>query len=332
MKMDYLTGLLIVIIVVEGVLILRKNLLLRSMIDYIKTEKLSKRLPQEFINAYKSKIKFMEQHYIEKIGALENEKNKLKNDFEEKVEVISKNNMDLYKKLNTLFHSISELIEAFKLVLDEVNERLVKNLNDINRQSTEVIKDIEMRREEVDNSIENINQLLDKTHGVYQNIYNLLSYVEDIGQITQFINDIVKEISFISLNAQIEASKIRKDSIVFSLLASELRKLAENGKGALKNIDNTVSRIVSDITSNSQEIDSFITDIKTDIKNLKEKTQLIIKQFEFIQKFVYSVLEYQNQFSDQIKQHFAGIQETVGILENVYNEGIQLIEKHRVEE
>lgn len=191
----------------------------------------------------------------------------------------------------------------------------------MNQRSNKIGEDIKKGKEQVSKSGEDINELLTTIQGLSENVRSLSTHIESISKITQIIHNIVKEISFISLNAQIEARKI-ENSTTFSLLASEMRRLAESGKQSLKEANDIITNIITNINLNCEQISGFVDKVE----ELKKRTHKITDEFESVYQLVSSVLDYQAKLSEQIKQHFAGIQEMVSILENVYNEGIKIVE------
>jgi len=311
---------LLLIAIIEWMLIAKKSIYIKKISEFIKTGQPSG-VANDIVNAYKSRIDLIEQRFSEEISKLKNENVNLKNELDKKNEIFCNEKRELSEQLSNIFKSIGELTEAFKIVIDEINDVLIKNLENMNQRSNKIVDDIERGRKKVSESVEDISQLLNKIQDLSKDVANLSTHAESISRITQIVNDIVKEISFISLNAQIEANKI-KDSMAFSLLASEMRKLAETGKQTLKEINKTISSIVADIEANREQIRNF-----TDkIEDLGNRTQYITCEFELVQQLVQSVLDYQNELSEQIKQHFTGIQEIVGVLGNIYHEGTKIVE------
>ncbi|ADQ46893.1 methyl-accepting chemotaxis sensory transducer [Caldicellulosiruptor kronotskyensis 2002] len=317
-----LFAIMLMIIIAEKLLLVKKSNEIKKIIEFVSSGKVKKGIPKEFVNVYKSKLDLIEKQFKNEISKLKSENQYLQKEIEESRRMLDSHNSEFKEQLHTIFDSVKELAEAFKVVVDEINEVLVKNLEDMTQRSNKVEDDIRNGRVQVSKSVEDINILLGQMQELLENVVNLSVHIENMSKVTQIISDIVKEISFISLNAQIEANKV-KDSMAFSLLASEMRKLADSGKQSLKEVNKTISNIVEDINTNSIRINTFVSKLE----ELKNRTNEITDEFESVHRLISSVLHYQNQLSDQVKQHFAGIQEIVGVLENIYNEGVQILEK-----
>ncbi|WPX09355.1 methyl-accepting chemotaxis protein [Anaerocellum danielii] len=322
----YIIFILMLLIISEILLLIKKSIEIKKIMKFLISGELTKGIPQKIVDAYRSRLDLIEKHLKDEISKLKSENQYLKGEIVKSKRTSEIQINELTEQLRTIFDSVKELTEAFKIVVDEINEVLVKNLEDMTQRSNKVEDDIRKGMEQVSKSVEDINILLNQMQELSEDVVNLSTHVENMSKVIQIVSDIVKEIYFISLNAQIEANKVR-DSVAFGLLASEMRKLADSGKQSLKEVNKTISNIVEDIYTNSIRIDTFIDTFVDKVKDLKNRTHEITDNFDAVQKLISSVQNYQNQLSEQVKQHFAGIQEIVGVLDNIYNKGVQILER-----
>jgi len=312
--------LMLIVIVAEGFLIVKKSKEIQNIIYFMATRVDESKVPKEFINLYKNRIQMIEKPLKDEIYKLRSENESLKDEIEKSNFESYRN--EIYQRFKTLFMSLGEVTEAFKMVLDEINEALIKNLDDMNIRSTTVESDLVKGKNKISKSVEDINLILNQMRDLSKDVLNLSNHIEKMERVAGIINDIVKEISFISLNAQIEANKM-KDSLTFSLLASEMRKLADGGKQNLKEISKAMANVVDDINANNKKIENFVNRIK----ELENSTREITDEIDSLSNLISSVLGYQEELYNQIKQHFAGIQEIVGVLENIHTEAVQIVEQ-----
>ena len=77
-------------------------------------------------------------------------------------------------------------------------------------------------------------------------IISLNQLIEEIGQITNIIGQIVDQTSLLSLNASIEAARAGEQGRGFAVVADEVRKLAEESGEAAKKISNIIKKIQSE--------------------------------------------------------------------------------------
>ena len=102
------------------------------------------------------------------------------------------------------------------------------------------------------------------TH-VVEAIGLLETKTRSIGQIIGVINGIAEQTNLLSLNASIEAARAGEAGRGFSVVAEEIRKLADQSLGSAKQI----SKIVDEIVANMGEV-----------VNVAKKAEDVVKQQE----------------------------------------------------
>ncbi len=91
--------------------------------------------------------------------------------------------------------------------------------------------------------------------------------VAEINQLTEIILGIADETNLLALNAAIEAARAGDAGKGFSVVAMEIRKLAENSKNTAGQIRKTNSNVVRIVENVIRQTNELITYIETNVKN-----------------------------------------------------------------
>lgn len=110
---------------------------------------------------------------------------------------------------------------------------------------------------------------------------------EKAGVITSVVTTISKvadQTNLLSLNASIEAEKAGEHGKTFSVIAREVRRLADQTANALLDIDRMVSDMVSAVTAGVMSVDKFSEEINSGVKQVASVGEQISKIIEQVQQ------------------------------------------------
>ncbi|WP_459478229.1 methyl-accepting chemotaxis protein [Clostridium saccharoperbutylacetonicum] len=153
-------------------------------------------------------------------------------------------------KAENIFIELDQSSEATNEKVNKLAEALAKTMY-LSSVSSESIENITLAMQKLNDS----NKILNESVQVANN------YTKEATEIIHLIGNIANQTNLLALNAAIEAARAGEAGKGFSVVAAEIRKLADNVKTAV----NSVSEIINSITAS----------INTTTDNANESGQLI---------------------------------------------------------
>lgn len=209
-----------------------------------------------------------------KENAAENFKNEMVN-LGENSSRISSAISDVNNSLSSLTNATltqAEEINNARNILDNFNTRMEQLAYNITNVQITVIDTDKVADEglntftDLDDSLGSLQQAF-KT--VSFTVNSLVSKLESVNTITDSISQIATQTNLLSLNAAIEAARAGEAGRGFSVVAGEVRKLAENSKQAVESITNILDDIKSDILDASKAMETGAVAVDNQQKTLQ---------------------------------------------------------------
>lgn len=166
-------------------------------------------------------------------------------------------------------------------VMTATAQQLVKSVQDITEKSSQgavKVGEISNRAEEVKKYVTEAQretfEILTSTRGKLEQSIKDSKIVEQIVVLSNAIMEITEQTNLLALNAAIEAARAGEAGKGFSVVADEIRKLAEGSKKAVEEIQSITSKVtqsVNSLSDNSNNLLSFMsTNIDKDYKMFLE--------------------------------------------------------------
>lgn len=197
------------------------------------------------------------------------EKENVNEKFKNEMVNLGKNSSRISSAINDVNNSLSSLTNATLTQAEEINnarnilesfntrmEQLAYNITNVQITvlDTDKVADEGLNTfTDLDDSLSSLQQAF-KT--VSSTVNSLVSKLESVNTITDSISQIASQTNLLSLNAAIEAARAGEAGKGFSVVAGEVRKLAENSKQAVESITNILDDIKSDIINASKAMET----------------------------------------------------------------------------
>lgn len=261
----------------------------------------------------------------------------------EQLKIMTKNSADKYEQTTESFNisasslsNINKNLKSVKEKYDNVNknisnssgaiEEITQNislLNNMIKHQTQLITDSSVSTEEIIKSIENIGNIskikFETAKDIYKitekgskdiletndHIQNALKMVDSVKSIIVIINQISNQTNLLAMNAAIEAAHAGEYGQGFSVVADEIRQLAESSNVNSKEIEKLIKGITEKIIVSS----------KLSLENTKTFSKVAAETESFTNAFeeIVKSLEEMNVGSN-------GILKIISSLENITNE------------
>ncbi len=184
---------------------------------------------------------------------------------------VAHENSGIAMELSSTAHTVSSNVEGMAQsvqVIRSEGENIMNTINDTTEgavKAKDLIKNATNELQETKNKINEIGaavkNVADNELELSRNIENLQHHTRKIDSIIKIISDIAEQTNILSLNAAIEAARAGESGRGFSVVAEEVRKLAQKIQDSLEHIqsivdtiDQAMAKIATQMKKNSEAI------------------------------------------------------------------------------
>ncbi|OOM15877.1 methyl-accepting chemotaxis protein [Clostridium saccharobutylicum] len=237
------------------------------------------------------------------------------NDLNENIEQVSANTEELAATMEETAASAEEMSATSQEIKTAV-ETIAQKSQEGAIQAGEINKRATDMRENVQASQKKSGEVFMATKAELEKAIESSKIVDKINILSDSIMEITSQTNLLALNAAIEAARAGEAGKGFSVVAEEIRKLAEESQNTvaeIQGITGKVTKSVEDLSKQSNKLLDFIeTDVANDYSNIVDISQQYSKDAEFVDSLV-------SDFSATSEELLASLTDVLTTIDSVAN-------------
>ncbi|WP_373897323.1 methyl-accepting chemotaxis protein [Haloimpatiens sp. FM7315] len=268
------------------------------------------------INKFINNMRNIMASVVENVDDMNGNVNSIKNSMtllNQHIEGVSATTEELSASMEETSASAEEMSATSREI-----ENAVKSIAEKSQEGAEHAVEINNRAVETQSNV-NLSQkrayeIFTTTKSSLEKAIKQSKVVEQISVLSEAIMEITNQTNLLALNAAIEAARAGEAGKGFSVVADEIRKLAEQSKdtvGEIKEITSKVTEAVENLGNHSNNLLTFMsTDVNTDYKSMLEVANKYSKDGNFIDTIV-------TDFSSTSEELLASINDVLKTIDGV---------------
>ncbi len=161
-----------------------------------------------------------------------------------------------------------------------------------------------------------MHQVVEASSSIAAKLEVLNEKASNINTVVTTITKVADQTNLLSLNAAIEAEKAGEYGLGFSVVATEIRRLADQTAVATWDIEQMVKEMQSAVTAGVMSVEKFTEEVRLSVDEVSlisaQLTQIINQVQALTPRFesVHEGMQFQSQGADQIKQAIVSLSES----------------------
>ncbi len=215
-------------------------------------------------------------------------------------------------------------IKATVTEITATSKELVNTMNEVTEVAWKTSENANAGRSSLQRMESTMHQMMDATESIGSKLAVLSEKAGNINTVVTTINRVADQTNLLSLNAAIEAEKAGEYGVGFAVVATEIRRLADQTAVATWDIEQMVKEMQSAVSAGVMGMEKFSEEVRRGVGDVRqvgsqlasiiEQVETLIPRFEEVNEGMISQSQGGNQIRDAIVQLSESAQQTADSL------------------
>jgi len=231
------------------------------------------------------------------------------------------------------FSSSSTEIAASTKEITATSQALVSTMNEVSQTVNKTTELADTGRSNLSAMKSSMDELGQATNAIGSKLGVISEKTNNINKVLTTITKVAAQTNLLSLNASIEAEKAGEYGLGFTVVAREIRRLADQSAIATLDIEQIVKEVLAAVSSGVMEMDKFAVEVQANVQKVNEISEQLIQIIQEVQacaprfESVLKGMESQSEGAEQISTAIEHLSEAAQVSSSSVISSNQAVER-----